>query len=368
MNVGVQLLKIHLASLNIFLEKIVGSFFQFGEGSGVAGEIVHRVGAVSIDVEASPVLEYPRLQARFPARAGGYDMAFQAEGSGIDFVNAHARHDVRGLIEIFEVVNAVVQPVGPLVAGVQKGLRGAAFNLVVDCVLTPVGFGNPVVIEGEQAPADQQTGGEDRHTQAIHADAAGLESRNLVILSEHAQHDQHGSKHAHRREVVDKPSGKVEVVLENHGHGDAVLDDVAEQFEEGEDVRHHHEGGERKHKVKQKAADHVGIDHLGQQREARSPFAALHSVKNAGNLLAGRAHQGPQESADTADVIAIARRFQAHQHGDPEYREDHVRKPQRQADRQGSLRGELHQTDHSQVVNESQRHGEDIGRRTSRSA
>src|SRR5579863_8103472 len=113
------------------------------------------MGAVSGDIAAPSVLEHPGVQYRIPFTALRDDLALEQKRTRIDFKNIQSQKLLLGLIEILVVVDAVVQPVHPLALGIEEGLRRLTLDLGVDRFLLPVGSRNPVMIEREQASAQQ---------------------------------------------------------------------------------------------------------------------------------------------------------------------------------------------------------------------
>src|SRR5205085_3339267 len=114
----------------------------------------------------------------------------------------------------------------------------------------------------EEAAAQQKSANQDRHGQAVNADSARLERRDFIVLGQYAEHHQHRRHHADRSEAVDQARREKEQIGEHSPHGDVVLDDVAQQFEEREDVGHQQEADQPQKEVENKTGKKIRIHHL----------------------------------------------------------------------------------------------------------
>ena len=100
-----------------------------------------------------------------------------------------------------------------------------------------------------------------------------------------------------------------------------VLDDVAQQFEEREDVEDQNEAGEQQNEVKHEAGQHVGIDHLRQQRKAREPGAGPIRSSTRTPRCRRTPNRFDEGRSRRADHVEVARYFQARDHHHAEHRE-----------------------------------------------
>ena len=54
------------------------------------------------------------------------------------------------------------------------------------------------------------------------------------------------------------------MIAEHSRHGRMILDNVAQQLEERENVKNQDKAGHQQHEIKKKTGEHIGIDHLRQ--------------------------------------------------------------------------------------------------------
>ena len=166
----------------------------------------------------------------------------------------------------------------------QIGLHRLALDLLANRVLLAIGVRHIVMSESEQAAAHQQRRRQHRHGQPVQADAAGFHGRDLVVLGENAESDQHRHQHADGRRVEDQLRRQKEQISEHARHRDVVLHDVAQQIEERVDVRHQHEADQQQPEPEQEAFQNVAVHHLGDQEH--SPAAAARAQLRGGQRAA----------------------------------------------------------------------------------
>ena len=226
---------------------------------------------------APAVFKNPGAQRGLPARLLRRNVLSHAEIRGIQLEDLRPDHGLLEGIEILVVENTRIvvwtRIENPLPFGVQVSLHRLAFDFLADRVLLPIRVRHIVVIECEQAAAQNNSGHQNRNRQAVQADAGGFEGRDLVVFGENSERHQHRDQHAERRRVVDQLRRQEEQIGEYARQRDMVFNDVAQQLEERVDVNHQHEAHQQDDEVKQKALENVGVHHLRDEKEA--PALAL---------------------------------------------------------------------------------------------
>ena len=98
-----------------------------------------------------------------------------------------------------------------------------------------------------------------------------------------AENDQHGDQHAQRSDGVDHAGGEIHQVVADGDERSAVADDVAEQFEEGEDQHKHHEADEHHRKCGKELREHVLVE---DERKASAGVAWLRGAADGHGFVA----------------------------------------------------------------------------------
>src|SRR5579871_6307009 len=205
----------------------------------------------------------------------------KTEVGRIQLEDLWADHDLLTGIEILVVVNVrIVVRAGseyPMAPRVQIRLDRLALDLFANSVLLPVRVGHVVVIEGEERAAQNDGCHQYGGGQPVQADAAGFECRDLIVLAENAECNQHGYQHADGRRVVDELRRQEEKISEHARHGDIVFHDVAQQLEKRVHVRHQHEADQQQNEVEQEAEQDVCVHYLRQDEQP--PLAATTDLR-----------------------------------------------------------------------------------------
>ena len=207
-------------------------------------------------------------------------MALQAKRPRVDFIDVDAADHAGGGVEIIVVINAVMFGIDPLAFRMQIGLRRLALNHGSKLILAAVGVGHPEIIEGEKSRAQAERSNENRHGEAMRADAAGLEGRNFVVLAENREHHQDRCEHADRRKIVNQARRQPEMILEDRVEPDTIADDIAQELKKFEDVKDA-ANVTTTHEIKQETSEHIAIDDLRNQRKPAQQYFCLLAIESA---------------------------------------------------------------------------------------
>ena len=237
------------------------------------------------------------------------------------------------------------------------GLDGLAFDFRAQSVLTEVGFGDVVEVEGEQGDAQRGAHHEHGNAEPVHANAACFESGDLILFGQDAKGDQHGHEDADRKGVVDQFREKEEQIAEDFGQRNGVLDDEAEQLEEVVDLRHGDEAGQQHDEVEGEVGEDVAVDDLEQRGPKREQSCKRDRARRA--RLAPRRVK-LLKKADDADESRLAgwrscpdrRLFQTQEKHGTDQEEETIGQPGREFRGDGALARHSGQADVSEVVDE----------------
>jgi hypothetical protein len=335
--------------------EVGGRLGKFGESGDLEGLVADDRALVEIADPAG--LEDPGVFGVEPASARGENAALHLEGGGIEFDDTESAEKLFGGIEEIVIVNLEIFPENPaLRAGV--GLRRLALDLVAERVLTLVGVGKVDVVENEKAESENDSAEEKGKSEAIEADATGLEGHNFVVLAEDAESDENGDKGAERRELVDEVGNEVAEVVDDDEKGDMVAGDVVEKLEEGEDFEEKGEGRHDDEEKVEEAAQEVDIDdgrkaggRFGDGRE--SAVTGAWEGRKRFDLDALAAEQAPQRSEtgqDGGGSVLAAVALHAREKGESGKSEDGVGGPHAGSGREHALAGKSGTDDEEKIV------------------
>ena len=117
------------------------------------------------------------------------------------------------------------------------GLRGAALNLISQCVLALVRVRQIGVVKDDHHRRQRHAGKQQRHGKAIQADAARFAGDHFIVLAHHAQRHEYRHKRGKRGELIGEIRREIAEVLYDDKKRNSVTGDVVEKLEERERLK-----------------------------------------------------------------------------------------------------------------------------------
>ena len=133
-----------------------------------------------------------------------------------------------------------------------------------------------------------------------------------------------------------------------------VLEHVAEELEEGVDVRHENEACQQQPEVEEEAGKDIGVQDQRQEVQPGQAASRDAAALRPRNSLAHVRPGGLEEALGGIDEVAVARPLQASQQDDAGHRENRVGEPDGGTGRQRTLLRQADQADQAHVVQECQ--------------
>src|SRR5256885_6725958 len=139
------------------------------------------------------------------------------------------------------------------------GLRGAALNLISQCVLALVRVRQIGVVEYDHHHRQCHANKQQRHGKAIQADAARFAGDHFVVLAHHAQRHEYRHERGKRGELIREIRREIAEVLYDDKKWNSVAGDVVEKLEKRERLEQKDEHDHQEQEVREEPAQNVQI-------------------------------------------------------------------------------------------------------------